>query len=178
MKNKELLQNNWKLIQAKVVVPLWKRKFKSMYEGAKMDYDDFESLAGIELTKAIHAFDSEKSNIFTFSTNVITKKAMTELRNCTQRDVRKTLHVSDSVDSLDGHMIENIPNKYRDNDEALSEKMLKYLNRLSKLQRKVLLLQSEGFDNESIKTALKIDEKTFLEALQGIKAYRNISILF
>ena len=33
----------------------------------KVDYDDFESLAGIELTKAMQTFNSGKSNIFTYN---------------------------------------------------------------------------------------------------------------
>ena len=69
--NLELLQNNWTTIKKKVIVPLWNSKFKSMYEHIKMDYDDFESLVAIELTKAMKTFDPAKSNLFTYTTNLI-----------------------------------------------------------------------------------------------------------
>ena len=86
------LEENWDSIKNRVIIPLWNSKFKSMYESIKLDYDDFESLAGIELAKAIKTFNSKKSNLLTFATGVVTKKAYTELRNCTQRDKRKTLY--------------------------------------------------------------------------------------
>ena len=86
----EMLEQNWERIKNRVVSPLWHGKFKTMYENAKLDYDDFESLAGVELANAIKTFNPEKSNIYTFATRVVTQKAKTELRNCTQRDKRKT----------------------------------------------------------------------------------------
>ena len=51
--NMKLLEENWGDIKTKVIIPLWKGKFKSMYENAKMDFNDFESLAAIEITKAM-----------------------------------------------------------------------------------------------------------------------------
>ena len=80
-----------------------------MYESLKLDYDDFESMAGEELTKAIRSFNPDKSNLFTYATNVINKKAITEIRNCTQRDVRKASHISQSIDMMDKSIVENIP---------------------------------------------------------------------
>ena len=142
-----LEEKDWNDIRNKVILPLWNGKFKKMYENIKLDYDDFESLAGFVLSKAIRSFDPEKSNLLTYSTSVITKKAMTELRDCTRRDVRKTLFVSESVDVLDKSIIDNIPAKDSVNDldflelekETFSPKMKAYLNRLSKLQKKILL---------------------------------------
>ena len=66
-----MLEGNWEKIKTRVILPLWQGKFKSMYESAKLDYDDFESLAGIELSKAMKTFDSEKSNLYTYATRVI-----------------------------------------------------------------------------------------------------------
>lgn len=174
-----ILEDNWKNIKERVILPLWHGKFKSMYESVKLDYDDFESLAGFELSKAMQGFDSEKSNIFTYATGVISKKALTELRNCTRRDKRKVLHVAESVDALDHNIIENIP--YFDSEEskdALSDKMKTYLARLSKLQKDVLYAMSEGYSNEEIVAGLKITEKERAEACSAIKSYRNVSILY
>ncbi len=78
----ELLQQNWFEIKRKVIASLWNSKFKTMYENSKMDYDDFESLAAIEITRAMNDFDSNKSNLFTYATNVLQRKAKTELTRC------------------------------------------------------------------------------------------------
>lgn len=182
----DILQSHWSAIRKKVIVPLWNKKFKSMYESVKMDYNDFESLAGLELTKAIKTFDSEKSNLFTYATNVINNKAMTELRDCTQRDVRKTLHISESMDALENTMIDNIPAKddgfemifVESGKESFSPKMEMYLKKLSKVQKQILFAMSEGFSNEEIIAGLHITPKEMSDACLAIKSYRNISILF
>lgn len=170
------LEENWEKIKDKVILPLWNGRFKSMFESAKLDYDDFESLAGIELTKAIKTFDPEKSNLFTYSTKVVSQKAMTELRNCTRRDKRKVLHIAESVDALDSTVAENVPCNIIEDD--LSEKMKTYLGRLSKLQREILFAMSEGYTNEEIVVKFKITPKEVAEACSAIKSYRNVSILF
>lgn len=175
-----MLENNWQKIKEKVVAPLWHKKFRSMYESAKLDYDDFESLAGYELSKALTNFDSDKSNIFTYATEVITKKAMTELRDCTRRDKRRVLHTAESVDALDT----TIPEKMSYSidlditDDSLSEKMKLYLSRLSTLQKDILYAMSEGYTNEEIIVRLRITDKQRTEALSAIKSYRNVSILY
>ena len=174
----DILQSQWGAIRKKVIIPLWNKKFKSMYESIKMDYNDFESLAGLELTKAIRTFDSEKSNLFTYATNVINNKAMTELRDYTQRDVRKTLHISESMDALENSIIDNIPSKADSGKEILSLKMEMYLNKLSKLQKQVLFAISEGFTNDEIIAGLHITSKEFTDACATIRAYRNVSVLF
>lgn len=176
-----MLEKNWQKIKDRVISPLWHGKFKSMYESAKLDYDDFESLAGFELSKAMLNFNPDKSNIFTYATDVIAKKAMTELRNCTQRDKRKVLHVAESVDALDETISERIPDNSSDLDvseDALSEKMKLYLSKLSKLQRDILFAMSEGYTNDEIIKKFKITEKERAEAFSAIKSYRNVSILY
>ena len=97
-----LLEENWQTIKNRVILPLWNGRFKSMYEAAKLDYSDFESLAGIELTKAMKTFDPEKANLLTYSAKVVSKKALTELRNCTRRDKRKALHTATNMDNDSG----------------------------------------------------------------------------
>lgn len=179
-----LLNENWNKIQKKVILPLWHSKFRLMYEMAKLDYDDFESLAGFELTKAMESFDPEKSNIFTYSTKVITQKAMTELRNCTQRDRRKALHTSESIDFL----IEQndvLPFAVDDNfeilessNDSLSNKMVTYLNRLSTLQKQVLYAMADGYSNDEIKTNLNITSNELADAVLAIRSYRNVSLLY
>ena len=181
---KLLLEENWQKIKERVILPLWHKKFKSMYENAKLDYDDFESLAEIELCWAVPNFNSNKSNIFTYATMVVTQKAITELRNCTRRDKRKALHVAESIDALDD--AENIPcDTIEDclfglglSKDVLSEKMHKYLGRLSKLQKQVLFAMSEGYSNDEIKSVLKISAKELSDACTALRSYRNTSLLY
>lgn len=179
-----LLNENWNKIQKKVILPLWHSKFRPMYEMAKLDYDDFESLAGFELTKAMESFDPEKSNIFTYSTKVITQKAMTELRNCTQRDRRKALHTSESIDYL-LEQNDALPLAVDDNfeilessNDALSSKMVTYLHRLSNLQKQVLYAMADGYSNEEIKIRLNITSNELADAVSAIRSYRNVSLLY
>ena len=177
-----LLNDNWNKIQKKVILPLWHSKFKPMYEMAKLDYDDFESLAGIELSKAMKTFNPEKSNLFTYATKVITQKAKTELRNCTQRDRRKALHTSESIDFL---IEQNVSFLGADDNfeileskDALSDKMVAYLNRLSALQKQVLYEMADGYSNDEIIIRLNITSIELADACAAIKSYRNVSLLY
>ena len=134
-----ILEDNWEKIKERVISPLWYSKFKLMYENAKLDYDDFESLAGVELTKAMKTFDPEKSNIYTFATRVITQKAKTELRNCTQRDKRKTLHVADSIDIPESPVI-NKPSEEKQEISELTElRVGNFINSLNNNQLRILI---------------------------------------
>ena len=124
--------------------------------------------------------------MLTYATNVIQKKAMTELRDCTQRDIRKTLYISESVDALEQSIVDNIPAKANEEDSAFSDvdndgfspKMKAYLNKLSKLQKNILFAISEGYSNDEIIEKFHITPKEMSEAYSAIKSYRNVSILF
>lgn len=167
----ELLKDNWLNIKQKVILPLWNAKFKSMYEKIKMDYNDFESLAGIELTKAISGFNPEKSNLYTFATNVINKKATTELRDCTRRDVRKALYVADSVDALENSIIENIPSRElcHENTELSELRVGNFVNSLNNNQLRVLILTLLDFQVSDIPHMLNISNKTASQILHSLK---------
>lgn len=169
-----LLEENWVSIRKKVILPLWNKKFKSMYESVKLDYDDFESLAGFELFKAMKSFDSEKSNIYTYASRVITQKAKTELRDCTQRDRRKVLHISQSFECLSEQIDIPVP----ETKDSLSEKMTAYLKRLSTLQKQVLFAMAEGYSNDEIKARLHITSDDLANACAALRSYRNVSLLY
>ena len=179
-----LLEENWEDIKKKVIIPLWNGKFKSMYQSAKLDYDDFESLAGIELTKAIKAFNPEKSNLYTYATRVITQKAKTELRNCTKRDKRRVLHISESIDCLSEQKdisfltIEVDFARFESPKDVLSDKMVNYLNKLSSLQKRVLFAMAEGYSHNEIITGLHITSEELSDACAALKSYRNVSVLY
>lgn len=67
---------------------------------------------------------------------------------------------------------------FEDDGEKFSEKMLKYINRLSTLQQEIVKLIISGYMSEEIKQILHINEKQYQDCMLGIKSYRNVSILF
>ncbi len=173
-----MLDKNWQKIKERVILPLWHGKFKSMYEGAKLDYDDFESLAGIELTKAIKTYDPKKSNLFTYATRVITQKAKTELRNCTQRDKRKTLHVADSIDG-DGSLAYQKPSEEKQEISLLSElRVGNFINSLNNNQLRVLILTLLEFDVSDIPVMLKMSNQTTQSIKNSLKDASLTRVLY
>ena len=172
----DLLEKNWKGIQNRVILPLWNGKFKKMYEDAKLDYDDFESLAGLELTKAMMTFNPEKSNLYTYATRVINKKAITELRNCTQRDKRRALHTAESLDcsvSDDSTKTlgEEIPYDNGGNESSeLSElRVGSFVNSLNNNQLRILILTLLEFDISDMHSMLNIPNKAIMEIARSLK---------
>lgn len=67
---------------------------------------------------------------------------------------------------------------FEDNGERYSEKMIKYINRLSNLQKEVVKLIIAGYIAEEIKQVLNIDEKQYQDCMMAIRSYKNVSILF
>ena len=100
---------------------------------------------------------------------------MTELRNCTQRDKRKVLHSAESIDGLDASVAIFESDEVKD---VLSEKMNRYLSRLSKLQKRVLFALSEGYSNDEIRIRFGISAKELADVCTALRSYRNTSLLY
>lgn len=177
-----LLEENWENIKDKVVLPLWNGKFKRMYENAKLDYSDFESLAGFELSKAIDNFNPEKSNILTFSTRVISKKALTELRDCTQRDKRMALHTAESIDSNENNSKTSIKDTLCDDNSDFSElselRVGGFVNSLDNNQLRILILTLLGFDTSDMPSMLNVSNKTIQGIIRSLKDSDLTRILY
>lgn len=173
-----ILEENWEKIKDRVISPLWHGKFRSMYESAKLDYDDFESLAGIELAKAIKTFDSNKSNLFTYATRVITQKAKTELRNCTQRDKRKALHTADSIDS-DSSGVHQKPAEEKPEVSELSElRVGSFVKSLNNNQLRILILSLLEFDVSDMPNMLNMSTQTMQTIINSLKDSDLTRILY
>lgn len=179
----ELLGANWTAIVNKVVKPLWNNEFKVMYEAVKLDYDDFESLAGYELTRAFKTFTAERSNLFTYATNVIRNKARTELRNYGSRDCRKTLGYASSLnipidEDDDVELIDTIPDNSKEKDKSLSKNRVGgFIGKLSNCQLRILILQLLEFETDEIVEILDISKSKYNDAIKGIKSYEKSRIL-
>ena len=66
---------------------------------------------------------------------------------------------------------------FEEREDTYSDKMNKYLNKLSSLQREVLRLISIGFMPSEILEELHINKKMYEDCYQAIHSYRNISVL-
>ena len=161
-----LLSEKWNDIEKVVIVPLWKRKYQKLYEKVKLDFDDFESLAGLELTKAFQNYDESASNIFTYSTMVLSRKALAEYQS---RNRQK--RVADSyAESLSQKISENSETTLEDIVEDLTTgesediEIEEAISAICKVvtktrERKIIELASKGYDDEKIAEILHIDVK-------------------
>ena len=66
---------------------------------------------------------------------------------------------------------------FEEREDTYSDKMDKYLNKLSDLQKEVLRLISIGFMPSEILEELHINQKMYEDCYNAIHAYRNTSIL-
>ncbi len=65
-----------------------------------------------------------------------------------------------------------------DGEEIYSDKMLRYLARLSVQQKQVLQLLVAGFFPDEIMEKLHMEKRQYAECRAAIRAYRNVSILY
>lgn len=170
-----------------------------------VNYDDFLSRANVTLWQLVKSFDETKGVPFeAYLRKRISLKMMQE-ETLQNRDVR-TQYVRDkngkkikdengkyieikpiyfdapSEDGLD--LTEKLASDF-DLESELSEeiglskddKVEKYLNCLSRRQRKIVILLSEGYIAEEIKELLHISNKEYMDNMLGIKAYENVRIL-
>lgn len=162
----ELLEKNWIEIVKRVVEPLWKYEFQKMYEAVKLDKDDFESLAGEELTKAFQTYNPSTSNVYTYARHVLIKKAKTELRD-RSRDKRRAEVMAESIyEKLNDESNSTIEDMVESSETAnnsylmeiqLAEKEIYRL--LNEKEKQIIRLSIAGFKDKDIATKLKIDTK-------------------
>lgn len=161
-----LLSEKWNDIEKVVIVPLWKRKYQKLYEKVKLDFDDFESLAGLELTKAFQNYDESASNIFTYSTMVLSRKALAEYKSRN----RQKRFADSYAESLSQKISENSETTLEDIVEDLTTgesediEIEEAISAICKVvtktrERKIIELASKGYDDEKIAEILHIDVK-------------------
>ena len=173
--NKLLLEDKWETIEKRVILPLWNKQYEIMYTSLKLDYDDFLSMAGYELSKAMTSFDNKKSNLYTFATNVIKRKANTELRDYGSRDRRKTLSVADSLNVCtngDDEKTIDIPclEEQKENSQLSEKRVGEFLIKLSNQQLRILVLKLLEFDLKDIPVILNITKQSANDSIKGLKS--------
>lgn len=150
------------------------------------DYNDFYSIALATLSSSVFSFDEEKKCKFsTYLYGNIQRKFNTEVRdrNCKKRIPEKEISSIDALVGEDGIPIsELIPSKFDTYEEACGSNlegtnMEKYLKRLSRLQRKIVMLLSAGYKPKEIREKLNISQRTYNQNFEVIQSYENTRIL-
>lgn len=157
-----ILEENWNEITTRVLEPLWNRKFKFMYVSSKLDKDDFVSLAHEELVKAFINYDASQSNILTYATNIMQRKAKTELTRCHRKkricDIEAE-SISKITDEEAQTTIEDLlVDKERGFEDAESSQIYKEVIRhlKNKKEKDIISLSIQGYDDENIAEKLRV----------------------
>lgn len=178
--------NNASKLRTMVDRILFKLKFD-------VDNEDFYSLANEIFVDVMGRYDySQDFDGFLYS--CLTNKFKTEM---TRRNRYKRIADRDAIswetplDDESGNTIGDFISDTRvsehydidktffeDDGEKYSEKMLKYIGRLSNLQKEVVKLIIAGYTADEIQRILHISGKKYADLMIGIRSYRNISVLF
>ena len=161
-----LLEKNWSEIKKKVIEPLWNGYFVWMYQSIKLDKDDFESLANYELTRAFVNYNPEESNIFTYATNILQRKAKTELTFYHREKRVGNIYTESIYQDMgdDGNtMYENIADDTSENNDdnldiKLAEKEIMKLIKSEK-EKKIIKFSIAGYTDSEISQKVGISSK-------------------
>lgn len=149
-----------------------------------VDHDDFYCLANEVVTKAINNYNPELP-FDDFIYCCLVKKIKTEMtrRNRIKRRCDKnSISIYTKLGDEDNSTIEDlIADSFNLEEFVIGDKTDKfelYLNELSKLQRQIVGLLVESYGASEIREILHIDKRQYSDAMMGIHAYENISLLF
>lgn len=155
-----------------------------------VDHEDFYSLANEIFVDVLNRYDNSQS-FDGFLYSCLTNKFKTEMTR-RNRQKRQADRMSISLDAPIGGDSENstfgdmIADKFsiekeifeEEKGEGYSKKTIKYLSRLSNLQKEVLRLISDGYIASEIQEKLHITDRQYSNCNEAIHSYRNVSILF
>lgn len=175
---------------------------------SKMDYDDFYSQVGWDISIASKNYKPTDDKSFKEFIYGVIKLSVCKQMTHRNRGKRQLIIEKEIVDGVGNKTIikEYIPTVsldapvgeeggmtvremlahkstiesdfFEDREDTYSEKMNRYLNKLSSLQKEVLRLISIGFMPSEILEELHINQKMYEDCYQAIHSYRNISLLF
>ena len=162
---------------------------------SEKDYDDFYSIANMVLWNDIQSFDESKGisfeNILKFHLRNKFKTAMTK-RNRKKRGGSEEKYGSQEVsldapvssqDGNDTNLLEIISNDMKSDMEdqvtglKYSDRVGKFLDNLSRRNRKVAMYIMIGYDPKDIRRILNISEREYNQAILEFRSYENICIL-
>lgn len=150
------------------------------------DRDDFYSLANEVFADVLRRYDDSKS-FDGFLYSCLKNKIMTEMTR-RNREKRKADRMAVSIDAPlgdeDGNTLgELIADSFNMEAEIFGEvdmlalKLERYMERLSRRQKKVLELLAFCYRVEEIRRMLHMTQREYEDALECIRSYENIKIL-
>ena len=172
-----------------------------------MDHDDFYSQVGWDVSVAINNYKPNSEKTFKEFIYGVIKLSVCKQMTHRNRGKRQLIVEKEIVDEFGNKTIikEYIPTVsldapvgeeggmtvgemlahksttetdfFEEREDTYSDKMNRYLNKLSSLQREVLRLISIGFMPSEILEELHINQKMYEDCYQAIHSYRNISVL-
>ena len=175
---------------------------------SEMDYDDFYSQVGWDVSIASKNYNPTVGKSFKEFVYGVIKLSVCKQMTYRNRGKRQLIIEKEIIDEVGNKTIikEYIPTVsldapvgeesgmtvgemlahnsttetdfFEEREDTYSDKMDKYLNKLSSLQREVLRLISIGFMPSEILEELHINQKMYEDCYQAIHSYRNISLLF
>lgn len=174
-------QNNAKKLNNMVDKILFKLHF------VDIDKNDFYSLANEVFMYTVRDYEPSKS-FDGFLYSCLYKKFCSEMTR-RHREKRKADRMSISIDTPVGEDKSltlgdtiaddfNVEREIFGEESYKSSKIEKYLDSLTKRQRKVVELLAASYSAGEIQDILHITQKEYTDALVGIHSYNNISLLF
>lgn len=175
---------------------------------SEMDYDDFYSQVGWDVSIASKNYKPTNDKTFKEFIYGVIKLSVCKQMTHRNRGKRQLIIKKEIVDEVGNKTIikEYIPTVsldapvgkeggmtvgemlahkstierdfFEEREDTYSEKMNRYLDKLSSLQKEVLRLISIGFMPSEILEELHINQKMYEDCYNAIHAYRNISLLF
>ena len=164
-------------------------KFGGIYQ---KDNDEFYSKANEELWKATETYDDTTGVPFDKYLKMCLqrkfKTQMTDMNRIKRKADRDALSIETPIVGKDGSTstVEdtlksefNIENEISEEIGILKDERVElYLNTLSKVQQKIVLLLVDGYLQDEIIELLHISKKEYVDNLIGIRAYENVKILY
>ena len=174
-------QNNAKKLNNMVDKILFKLHF------VDIDKNDFYSLANEVFMYTVRDYEPSKS-FDGFLYSCLYKKFCSEMTR-RHREKRKADRMSISIDTPVGEDKSltlgdtiaddfNVEREIFGEESYKSSKIEKYLDSLTKRQRKVVELLAASYSAGEIQDIIHITQKEYTDALVGIHSYNNISLLF
>lgn len=153
---------------------------------SEKDRDDFYSLANEVFVDVMRRYD-ETQPFEGFLYSCLSNKIMSEITR-RNREKRRADRMCTSLDANNGEddgctLLERIADDFNMEEEifndlhAISYRLEKYLQTLSRKQKEVLGLLSYCYKAAEIQRMLHITQKEYADALDGIRSYEKIKIL-
>ena len=168
-----------------------------------MDCPDFYSQAGWDVSKASKRYNPSSGKTFKEYIYGVIKLSVCKEMSRRNRKKRKNIIEKEVIDESgnvkivkeyisnvsfdapnpeDVDLIEKLPSPKNVEDEVFSQDISdatrKYLDNLSTDQRNVALLIMDGYSKDEIIIILHMELNEFNDCMQGLRSYRNISLLF